>query len=206
MKKGLINLNITKRWISYIKDDTNDKKILSRSDIIEKDRLATFKEKFQPLEQAGFRKNFSTIDHIHNLNLIIEKYIEHNRPLYLACIDYAKAFDSISHTSMYKALHECEAPTKTIDLIKDIYYKSKSRVKLERHGPEINICRGVRQGQVKIQGDPLSPRIFITVLQNIMKTLNWEKTGINVNSKLLSNLRFSDDIMLFSREDQEIRY
>ncbi|CAH2268874.1 jg21145 [Pararge aegeria aegeria] len=49
----------------------------------------------QPVEQAGFRKAFSTIDHIHTLELIIEKYQEHQRPLYLAFIDYQKAFDTL---------------------------------------------------------------------------------------------------------------
>lgn len=49
----------------------------------------------QPIEQAGFRKGYSTIDHIHTMELLIEKYREKNRPLYIAYIDYQKAFDCV---------------------------------------------------------------------------------------------------------------
>lgn len=76
-----------------------------------------------------------------------------------------------------------------IEVIKSIYSNSISRAKLEKTGQEINICRGVRQG------DPLSPIIFMTVLQKIMKHLNWSKKG---HGSYRSNLRFSDDIVLFA--------
>lgn len=161
-------------------------------------RLAKYTEKHQAIEQAGFRSTYSTIDHIHSLELIIEKYEEMNRPLYLAFIDYAKAFDSISHLSIWKALQECDVPSETIELIQDIYKKSTSRIILDKTGAEIDICRGVRQG------DPLSPRIFITVLQNIMKALKWENKGININGQFLSNLRFADDIILFSENSSQL--
>ncbi|CAG4930860.1 unnamed protein product [Colias eurytheme] len=161
-------------------------------------RLEKYTEEFQPVEQAGFRSTYSTIDHIHSLELIIEKYLEMQCPLYLAFIDYAKAFDSISHSSMWSALQECDVPTETIELIQDIYMKSKSKIILDRTGTEIDICRGVRQG------DPLSPRIFISVLQNIMKTLKWETKGININGQFLSNLRFADDIVLFAESSSKL--
>lgn len=162
------------------------------------ERLAKYTEKLQPVEQAGFRRNYSTVDHIYCLELVIEKYEEMNRPLYLAFIDYAKAFDSISHGSIWKALQECEVPTEAIEIIQDIYKKSKSRIILDKSGTEIGIYRGVRQG------DPLSPRIFITVLQSIMMTLKWENKGININGKLLSNLRFADDIVLFAESAPQL--
>lgn len=59
--------------------------------------------------------------------------------------------------------------------MKDIYNKSISRVKLEGQGLEIKICRGIRQD------DLLSPIIFISALQNIVKNLNWERKDININ-------------------------
>lgn len=48
----------------------------------------------QPSEQAGFRKDYSTMDHIDKIEQIIEKYAEYKRPLYIAfIIDYKKAFN-----------------------------------------------------------------------------------------------------------------
>ncbi|CAF4889151.1 unnamed protein product [Pieris macdunnoughi] len=162
-------------------------------------RLSKYTEEYQPVEQAGFRRGFSTIDHIHALDMIIEKYIDQNCPLYLGFVDYAKAFDTISHKSMWQALGECNVPYEIIELIQNIYQQSVSRVKLDRIGPEIKICRGVRQG------DPLSPRIFITVLQSVMKTLQWEKKGIEINGQYLSNLRFADDIVIFSNSATQLQ-
>lgn len=58
-------------------------------------RINATLESNQPIEQAGFRKKYSTIDQIHTLELIIEKCQEQQRPLYNIFIDYQKAFDSI---------------------------------------------------------------------------------------------------------------
>lgn len=156
-------------------------------------------EKNQPAEQAGFRQGYSTIDHIHTLDQIIEKHVEYQQKLYIAYIDYAKAFDSISHKSIWDALEQQNLQSTYINIIKDIYRKSTSRVKLDRQGPEFNIRRGVKQG------DPLSPKIFIAVLQNIMKDLRWDKKGINIDGNNLSNLRFADDIVLFAKSSKQLQ-
>ncbi|KAG1663268.1 Stomatin-2 [Nymphon striatum] len=58
-------------------------------------RLTPVLDANQPREQAGFRSGFSTMDNIHTVNQVIEKYHEHNLPLCLAFIDYKKAFDSV---------------------------------------------------------------------------------------------------------------
>ncbi|GBP22261.1 Putative uncharacterized transposon-derived protein F52C9.6 [Eumeta japonica] len=161
-------------------------------------RLEPDIEKHQTKEQAGFRPGFSTIDHIHTIEQIVEKYQEFKSPLYLAYVDYAKAFDSITHESIWQALKHQNIPDIYINIIKNIYIKSTSRVKLDRLGPKINIRRGVKQG------DPLSPKLFIAVLQNIMKDLKWEGKGINIDGKYLSNLRFADDIVLFSTSSKQL--
>ncbi|CAK1603556.1 unnamed protein product [Parnassius mnemosyne] len=59
-----------------------------------RNRLARRLDDFQPPEQAGFQKGFSTIDHIHTLRQIVQKSEEYNLPLCLAYVDYEKAFDS----------------------------------------------------------------------------------------------------------------
>ena len=162
------------------------------------DRITPNIDKYQPMEQAGFRSGFSTVDHIQVVDQVIEKYQEFRRPLYIAFIDYKKAFDSISHDSIWEALRSQNITEKYINILKNIYANSTSRVKLERVGNKININRGVRQG------DPISPKLFIAVLQYIMKDLPWSTQGIDVEGHFLSHLRFADDIILFSESSHQL--
>lgn len=155
-------------------------------------------DKAQPIEQAGFRSGFSTIDHIQTLEQVIEKYNEFNRPLYLAFIDYNKAFDSISHNSLWTALKQFNVDQKYINILIYIYSNNYSQVKLETKGSKIKIERGVRQG------DPLSPKLFIAVLENIFQNLNWKNKGIKINRCYLSHLRFADDIVVLAETAKEL--
>lgn len=52
--------------------------------------------------------------------------------------------------------------------------------------------RGVRQG------DTLSPKLFITVLEYALKNLEWENKGISIDGERLNHLRLSDNIVLIS--------
>lgn len=72
-------------------------------------------------------------------------------------------------------------------------------VKLHEDTNHITVERGIRQG------DTISPKLFITVLESIFKQLNWSQRGINIDGKKLNNLRFADDIVLFSDDLEEMR-
>lgn len=84
-------------------------------------RLERVLDDNQPREQAGFRKNFSTVDHIHTLCQLKEKCQEYNIPLCLAFVDYEKAFDSVETNAVLKALMEQGVSSRYVALIKDIY-------------------------------------------------------------------------------------
>ncbi|CAM4712403.1 unnamed protein product [Leuciscus chuanchicus] len=58
-------------------------------------QLARQLDEQQPPEQAGFRSGYSTMDHIHVLNQLLERCRKYKMPLVLAFVDYEKAFDSI---------------------------------------------------------------------------------------------------------------
>ncbi|GBP13562.1 LINE-1 retrotransposable element ORF2 protein [Eumeta japonica] len=157
-------------------------------------RISNTLDENQPKEQAGFRKNFSTIDHIHTVKQIMEKYNEYNKPLYMAFVDYSKAFDSISHTAIRESLRNQGIPTVYINTIKNIYSNSKARVQLETLGETFQVKRGVRQG------DPMSPKLFSAVLENTFRKLIWDQHGLNIDGQKLNHLRFADDIVLFAEQ------
>ncbi|GFO45798.1 retrovirus-related pol polyprotein from type-1 retrotransposable element r2 [Plakobranchus ocellatus] len=77
----------------------------------------------QPREQAGFRKNFSTTDHLQALNQLIEKCNEYNLPLCLGFIDYEKAFDSVEYETIVQALRKVNINENYVTMIESIAAK-----------------------------------------------------------------------------------
>ena len=55
--------------------------------------------------QAGFRKDYSTIDRIFTLLAVVQKQLS-NRKLCVAFIDFEKAFDSISRKLLWPILQK----------------------------------------------------------------------------------------------------
>ncbi|KAK6745517.1 hypothetical protein RB195_011939 [Necator americanus] len=129
----------------------------------------------QPQEQAGFRQGFSCLDHIQTVSRVIEVCREYRLPLVLTFVDYEKAFDSVETNAILSALVDQAFPPPS-------------------HHTH---WKGVRQG------DTISPKLFTAALQWIMKSLSWEERGIRVDGRFLSNLRFADDIVLFSSSTNE---
>ncbi|KAE9421035.1 hypothetical protein Angca_002157, partial [Angiostrongylus cantonensis] len=77
-------------------------------------RIDSTMDEGQQCEQAGFRKGFSTMDHIHTITRLIEVSREYKRPLCLTFIDLGKAFDSIEIEAVMEALSSQRVPTQYI--------------------------------------------------------------------------------------------
>ena len=63
-----------------------------------------------PDVQAGFRKGRGASDEIANIHWIIEKAREFQENIYFCLIDYAKAFDYVDHSKLWKILKEMGIP------------------------------------------------------------------------------------------------
>jgi hypothetical protein len=155
-------------------------------------RLEGILDSNQPREQAGFRRTFSTIDHIHTINQLKEKCQEYNIPICLAFVDYEKAFDSVETCSVLEALQEQGINNKYIKLMRDIYSDSSTTVRLHKESNKIKINKGVRQG------DTISPKLFTACLEKIFRSIDWTEKGINVNGERFNHLRFADDIIIIT--------
>lgn len=82
---------------------------------------------------------------------------------------------------------------------KHYYCNSTAQIKLETAGKEFPIERGVRQG------DPISPKLFTAVLEQIYRNLDWSQYGLNIDGESLSHLKFADDLVLFSENSHELQ-
>uniref|UniRef100_A0A7I4YIY3 Reverse transcriptase domain-containing protein n=1 Tax=Haemonchus contortus TaxID=6289 RepID=A0A7I4YIY3_HAECO len=155
-------------------------------------RIGRILDEGQPCEQAGFRKGFSTIDHIHTLTRLIEVSREYKMPLCLTFIDLKKAFDTVETEAVIEALGNQGVPTQYIRMLRELYDNFTTRISPFYKEVIINVKRGVRQG------DTISPKLFSAALENIMRHLEWEDLGVKVDGRYLHHLRFADDIVLIT--------
>ena len=95
----------------------------------------------------------------------------------MAFIDYKKAFDSVSTSSVLNALISQNINKTYVETLKFIYSNATSTFKLHNNSNKVPIRKGVRQG------DTISPKLFTAVLEDIFRNLNWEDKGININGR-----------------------
>ena len=74
-----------------------------------------------PNVQAGFRKGRGTRDQIANIHWIIEKAREFEKNICFCFIDYAKAFDCVDHSKLWKILREMGIPDHLTCLLRNLY-------------------------------------------------------------------------------------
>ena len=67
-------------------------------------RLKLQAEKIIAEEQAGFRAGRSTTEQIFNLQILNEKYLQHQQDLYNVFIDFKKAFDMVWLAALWQLL------------------------------------------------------------------------------------------------------
>ena len=100
-----------------------------------------------PDVQAGFRKGRGTRDQIANIGWIIEKAREFQKNIYFCFIDYAKAFDCVDHSKLWKILKEMEIPDHLTCLLRNLYAGQEATVRTGRGTTDwFQIRKGVPQG------------------------------------------------------------
>ena len=95
-------------------------------------RIERTLDEIQPREQAGFRKGYSTTDHLQALNQIIEKSNEYNSPLCIDLIDYEKAFDTAEHFAIFEALRKANINETYISILQNICSQATARIHLDK--------------------------------------------------------------------------
>ena len=70
---------------------------------------------------SWFRKGRRTRDQIANISWIIEKAREFQKNIYFCFIDYAKAFDCVDDSKLWKILKEMDIPDHLICLLRNLY-------------------------------------------------------------------------------------
>ena len=154
-----------------------------------------------PEEQAGFRKGRGTRDQIFNLNLLLQKNMGVNKPIYIAFIDYRKAFDSVSHQKMSQTLLDMGFPAHIVALIQSLYSSQQASVQVAGELTEkFDVKRGARQGCI------LSPALFNTYSEQIMRNAMADnQTGTSIGGRKISDLRYADDVAILAESKEGLQ-
>lgn len=142
--------------------------------------------------QRAFRPTDGCSENVFLLDLVLRHHREKHRPLFVASLDIAKAFDSVTHNTIRDTLKTMGLPEPMMSYIMDTYAKSTTRLCCDRWTSDIIQPRcGVKQG------DPMSPIIFNMVINRLLTSIpddiGARIGGINVNAAA-----FADDMLLFA--------
>src|SRR6218665_1753435 len=147
-------------------------------------------------------------DNIFLLDSIIRGAQRKRRPVCMAFLDVAKAFDCVSHATLQRSLMRLGVPSPIVAYVANMYENTTTVLKVGglRSAP-IRCKRGVRQG------DPLSSFLFNAVMDEVLSYLSPAMGFPMADGVMVRCLAFADDLVLVTstvdglREQTErIRY
>ena len=94
------------------------------------ERLQRLAEEELPESQCGFRKGRSCLDMVFTVRQLMGKTIEHRTKLFLLFVDLKKAYDSVLHAALWRALRKLGVPDVLIDIIRSFHEGMKAKVKI----------------------------------------------------------------------------
>jgi len=147
-------------------------------------------------EQAGFRNGYSTVDNVFVLHGIIQRYLHRRKKLYVAYVDFRKAFDTVNREVLWTILEKNGIRGHMITILKSMYSSVRCRVRCAEGLTDSIECQmGLKQGC------KASPGLFLYMVNEIAKEMNvCGRHGVQLMPDLTNvfMLLFADDIALIS--------
>ena len=117
-------------------------------------------------------------------------------------LDYAKAFDCVYHSKLWKILKEKEIPYHLTCLLRNLYEGQEATVRTGHGATDwFQIRKGVRQGCT------LSLCLFNLYAEYIMRNAGLEEAqaGIKVARRNINNFRYAADTALMVESEEELK-
>lgn len=114
-------------------------------------------------------------------------------------LDLAKAFDTVTHDSIRKAMARKGLPREVIEHIMDFYNGAKTQFSTnEGRTGDIEILSGVKQGC------PLSPLLFNLVLDELLERIEKLNCGVKLDDMRIGAMAFADDLAIMAGSGGEM--
>jgi len=159
-------------------------------------RLAKVLDQLVQGNQSAFIKGRSIHDNFRDVQLSCKELHRRRSTCVLLKIDVAKAFDSVAWVFLLEVLQRMGFGLRWRNWISAILSTSSTKILLNgRPGRRICHSRGLRQG------DPLSPMLFVLVMEVLNHLLGWvERQGLLTPIAELHGSRvslYADDLVMF---------
>ena len=110
-------------------------------------RVHLLADSIYPQSQSGYHHGRSTIDGIFTLRQLMEKTREQRRCLYIAFVDFVKAFDTVNRELLFIIIGKLGCPPKFITIIKKLYTDVHARLAVDGElTKSVDYNSGVKQG------------------------------------------------------------
>ena len=151
--------------------------------------------------QFGFRPGYGTVDAIFVLQTLISEFLGRKKKLYNCCfIDYQKAFDSVNHVKLWRRLIKLGITGKLFNVVKSMYDQIKSCVRFDDELSNFYRCH-----KGPVQGEALSPLIFLLFVNDIELDIIQNCHSIQINQINLFLLMYADDTILIAETSEHLQ-
>lgn len=163
--------------------------------------LQTYAEQHGLLNDAqeGFRKGRNTARQLQFLTCVLEDAKLHHQDLYMLSVDFQTAFNAIDHTRLFLIMDRLGFPSDAINVVKGLYTDASTSITCSAGTtPPIPIRRGT------IQGDTLSPFLFMVFLEPLLRWLKVNDRGYKCASPppgfpvYANALAYADDLLILT--------
>jgi hypothetical protein len=162
--------------------------------------LSAYGEQHQILHdsQKGFRSERCTSRQFQLLIAALEDARFTNQDIYLLYIDFKNAFSSIDHARLLTIMADLGYPEDAVTLIGNIYSQSSTIYSGNHFSRTLPIP--ILQGT--IQGNTLSPYLFIIFLESLLHWLHTCPHGypFQTSQSIISSAAYADDLVVISNK------
>ncbi|KAJ9519674.1 hypothetical protein QJQ45_013303, partial [Haematococcus lacustris] len=158
--------------------------------------------------QAGFRSHRDTTQQLQTLVMALEDAKLAKVDIYALLVDFTSAFNTTCQDKLLWIMHDLGFPTDATDAVRDLYTGATTRFKTPYGQTDpVPVDRGT------IQGDSLSPFLFLLYIEPLLRWLQVGARGYKFNSDTtdsagrftIGSIDYADDIAILCNSISNLR-